>query len=137
MKSGPVDYETFMRIGRNFLSGQPVYGENSFYPMPYVGVFSVFSQLPFSISFLIWVFVPVIFALIISDWSPLIFLFAPLFGHFVGGQTAFFAMIGLWGFRKNQNSIWSGIWLALLLLKPQLAIAPLLWVGWLWLQKID
>jgi hypothetical protein len=136
MQSGPVDYETFMRIGDDFLQGKPVYTENSFYPMPYVGVFSIFSQLPFSISFLIWVFVPVLFALIISDWSPLILLFAPLFGHFAGGQTAFFALAGFWGYRKNQNAAWSGVWLALLLIKPQLAIATLLWVSWKWLQQI-
>ena len=125
-----------MRIGRNFLSGQPVYGENSFYPMPYVGIFTIFSELPFTLSFLIWVFIPVLFALYISDWSPLILLFAPLFGHFAGGQTAFFALVGFWGYRRNQNAAWSGIWLALLLLKPQLAIATLLWAGWKWFQQM-
>ena len=134
LETGPIDYETFMQIGRNFLENKSVYGENSFYPMPYVGIFSLFSQIPFEISFLIWVFLPVIFALFISNLSPWILLFAPLFSHFTGGQTAIFGMLGLWGYRKNQQSLWGGVWLSLLLIKPQLAIAPLAWAGYLWVK---
>ena len=40
---GPVDYETFINIGDRFLNGNNVYGENSYYPMPYVLVFALFS----------------------------------------------------------------------------------------------
>jgi len=133
--SGPVDYETFMRIGRAFVEKRPVYMENSFYPMPYVGIFSLFYRLPFVTSYLVWVFLPVILALFISNFSPLILLFAPLFSHFTGGQSAIFGMLGLWGYRKNQKSIWGGIWLSILLLKPQLAIAPLIWAGWSWVKE--
>jgi len=103
--------------------------------MPYVGIFAIFSLLPFSISFLLWVFIPVFCALAITGWSPLILLFAPLFGHFLGGQTAVFGMMGLWGYRKFSTSKWAGIWLSLLLLKPQLAIAPLGWVTYKWIKQ--
>lgn len=133
--SGPVDYETFMQIGRAFIEKQPIYGENSFYPMPYVGIFSLFSRLPFITSYFVWVFLPVFIALLISNFSPLILIFAPLFSHFAGGQTAIFGMLGLWGYRKNQHSLWGGIWLSILLLKPQLAIAPLAWAGWSWVKE--
>ncbi len=135
--TGPIDYETFMQIGQNLIKGMLIYGENSFYPLPYVGVFAIFSQLPFSISFLTWVFIPILIALMISGFSPLILLFAPLFGHFLGGQSAVFGMVGLWGFRKNQQSKYSGIWLSLLLLKPQLAIAPLGWVAYKWIKQFS
>lgn len=133
--TGPIDYETFMQIGQNLTEGKQIYGENSYYPLPFVGIFAIFSQLPFSISFLVWVFVPVLFALAISGWSPLILLFGPLFGHFLGGQTAFFGMLGIWGYRKYHISKWSGIWLSLLLLKPQLAIAPLGWASYKWTKQ--
>jgi hypothetical protein len=54
-------------------------------------------------------------------------LFAPTFGHFVGGQTAVFGMLGLWGYRKyiSTSSLTGGIFLGLALLKPQLGIIPL------------
>lgn len=133
--TGPIDYETFMQIGQNLIEGKQIYGENSFYPLPFVGIFAIFSQLPFWISFLFWVFIPIFIVLIISGWSHLILLFAPLFGHFLGGQTAIFGMLGVWGYRKNQMSKWSGIWLSLLLLKPQLAIAPLGWVTYKWTKQ--
>jgi hypothetical protein len=133
--TGPIDYETFMQIGARFVEGKKIYGENSYYPMPYVGIFAFFSQLPFSISFLAWVILPVISAVVISGWSPLILLFGPLFGHFVGGQSAIFGMLGIWGYRRNQKSKWAGIWLSLLLLKPQLAIAPLSWAVYKWLKQ--
>lgn len=135
IKQGPVDFETFMEIGRNLLHGNPIYTENSYYPMPFVGIFSIFSLIPFPFSFLIWEFLPVLFALIISGWSPVILLFAPLFAHFAGGQTALFGMLGLWGYRKNQKSKWAGVWLAILLLKPQLAIAPIVWASYGWVKE--
>ena len=136
IKQGPVDFETFMEIGRNLLHGSPIYTENSYYPMPYVGIFALFSLVPFPLSLLFWIFIPVFLALIISGWSPFVLLFAPLFAHFIGGQTAVFGMLGLWGYRSNQKSKWSGIWLSILLFKPQLAIAPLIWAGWIWIREI-
>ncbi|MCD4673691.1 MAG: hypothetical protein K8R77_13590, partial [Anaerolineaceae bacterium] len=63
---GPVDYETFMNIGSRLLSGGEVYGENSYYPMPYVMVFAVFSWLPRPISMALCLLVPVITALLIT-----------------------------------------------------------------------
>ena len=36
----PNDYAVFMRIGRALLAGEPVYTENSYYPLPYVAIFS-------------------------------------------------------------------------------------------------
>ncbi len=43
---GPVDYETFMAIGSRLIHGMDVYGENSYYPMPFVMIFALFSWLP-------------------------------------------------------------------------------------------
>lgn len=135
---GPVDYETFVDIGHRLLAGNEIYSENSYYPMPYVMVFAVFSWLPRPISMAIWFLVPVIVALLITNGDPLILLFAPVFGHFVGGQSAIFGMIGLWGYRKNSdvNNPVGGIFLGFSLLKPQLGIVPLIFAITKWWQYI-
>jgi hypothetical protein len=122
---GPVDYETFMSIGQRLLNGAEVYGENSYYPMPYVMIFAFFSWLPRPISLALWLLIPVIVALAIADWRPYVLLFAPVFGHFVGGQTAVFGLLGLWGYRRNIMQNGGGYWLALMMLKPQLGLVPL------------
>lgn len=121
---GPVDYETFMQIGGRFLAGQEVYGENSYYPMPFVLIFAFFAQLPRPISMALWLLLPVMTALMISGWKPWVLLFAPLFGHFVGGQSAMFGLLGYWGYRKGKetNQMGTGFLLALTLLKPQLGL---------------
>jgi hypothetical protein len=124
---GPVDYETFLDIGHRLINGSEIYGENSYYPMPFVMVFALFSWLPRPISMAIWLLAPVITALLITKGNPFVLLYAPTFAHFVGGQTAIFGMIGLWGYRKyiDTNNRVGGIFLGLTLLKPQLAIIPL------------
>jgi hypothetical protein len=133
---GPVDYETFMDIGHRLLTGSAVYGENSYYPMPFVMLFASFSWLPRPISMAVWLLAPVILALLITGGNPFVLLFAPTFGHFVGGQTAVFGMLGLWGYRKNlpPSSIVGGIFLGLTLLKPQLGIVPLAFAMAYWLK---
>lgn len=134
---GPVDYETFMDIGQRLLNGREVYGENSYYPMPFVIIFALFSLLPRPISIAIWLLAPVISALLITGGNPLILMFAPTFGHFVGGQTAVFGMLGLWGYRKNINTgkFVGGIFLSLTLLKPQLGIIPLAFAVTQWWKE--
>jgi hypothetical protein len=134
---GPVDYETFMTIGHNLLSGNEVYGENSYYPMPFVMVFAFFSWLPRAVSMAIWLLAPVVFALFVTRGNSLVLLFAPLFGHFVGGQTAVFGMVGLWGYRKRleANNPIGGIFLGLTLLKPQLGIVPLAFAATQWWKR--
>ena len=134
---GPIDYETFMGIGRRLLTAQPVYGENSYYPMPYVMIFAFFSWLPRALSMALWLVIPVIAALIISRWNPLVLLFAPLFGHFVGGQSAVFGMVGLWGYRKHihPDDLIGGIFLGLTMIKPQLGILPLLYAFSVWIKE--
>lgn len=124
---GPVDYETFMTIGSRLLAGNPVYGENSYYPLPFVLVFAVFSWLPRALSMALWFLAPPLVALAMTRWNPLVLVFAPLLSHFLGGQTAIFGMLGLWGYRKfasPQDKI-GGVFLALTLLKPQLGLVPL------------
>lgn len=135
---GPVDYETFMRIGTQFLRGEEVYGENSYYPLPYVMVFGAFAALPRPVSMALWLLLPVAAALLITGWRPWALLYAPLFGHFLGGQTAMFGMLGLWGYRRNQGvqQAAGGVWLALLLLKPQLGVIPLGWAAWQWWKSV-
>ena len=131
---GPIDYETFMNIGGQLLSGGEVYGENSYYPMPFVIIFAAFAWLPRALSLALWLLMPVLAALYISGSNPLVLLFAPVFGHFAGGQSAVFAMLGLWGYRKHtqSDSAAGGVWLGLTMLKPQLGIVPLAFaaVGW-------
>ena len=131
---GPIDYETFMRIGKQLTSGGEIYGENSYYPFPYVILFSFFFHLPRSISMILWLSIPVITALFISKFNPLILLFSPVGSHFLGGQTSVFGLLGLWGYRKNKqpDEFMGGVWLAIMTMKPQLAIFPLIWAGIQW-----
>ncbi len=133
---GPIDYETFMQIGSRLLNGLPVYGENSYYPMPYVMIFAFFAWLPRALSMLLWFSLPLLAVLIISKGNPLVLLFAPTFSHFLGGQTAAPALLGFWGYRRHTqpDDPWGGVWLALAAIKPQLAIFPLLWAGFHWLK---
>ena len=137
MDQGPVDYETFMEIGGRFTSGEPVYGENSYYPMPYVMIFGFFAGLPRPLSMSLWLLLPIVAALIITNWNPWVLIFAPLFGHFVGGQSALFGMLGFWGYHKEQNlkKLDGGLWLALTLLKPQLGLVPTLFAIYKWWQQ--
>lgn len=135
---GPVDYETFMAIGGRLLSGGEVYGENSYYPMPFVMLFALFSWLPRPLSMTLWLLGPVVAALAVTRGNPLVLLFAPLFGHFAGGQSAVFGMVGLWGYRKfNQTDRTAGgVFLALTLLKPQLGLILLAFAAWQWWQAL-
>lgn len=133
---GPIDYETFMQIGSHLLNGQPVYGENSYYPMSYVMVFAFFAWLPRVLSMLLWFSLPVLAVLVISKGEPLALLFAPTLSHFLGGQTATPSLLGFWGYRHHSqpNDPWGGVWLAVASIKPQLAIFPLLWAGFQWVK---
>lgn len=135
---GPVDYETFMRIGQSWLDNQPVYGENSYYPLPYVLIFAFFAWLPRSISMILWFLGPILLVLIIHRGNPGPLLFAPVISHFLGGQTALPAMLGLWGYRTRQepDRFWGGVWLGIITLKPQLAVFPLLWALIQWVKHI-
>jgi len=135
---GPVDYETFMRIGARFVSGEEVYVENSYYPLPYVMVFGLFSLLPRPLSMALWLSLPVVVALFVTRFKPWTLLFAPVFSHFSGGQSSVFGLLGFCGYRLNLNpqSKLGGIFLALTLLKPQLGIVPVgyavvQWLGFL------
>jgi hypothetical protein len=82
----------------------------------------------------IWHVVPVLAALIIAGWNPWVLLFAPVASHAWGGQTAVFAMLGLWGYRRNTDprNGRGGLWLALTLLKPQLGLVPTAWAAVQW-----
>jgi hypothetical protein len=120
---GPVDYETFMEIGRRFSAGLNPYGPNSYYPLPFVMLFGFLSSLARPLSMAIWFGAPLLAILAASGWQPWALLFAPVFGHFVGGQTDLFAVLGLWGFRRDVRRL-GGVWLAFTLLKPQLALVP-------------
>jgi len=133
---GPIDYETFMQIGGRLISGQEVYGENSYYPMPYVYVFGIFAALPRPVSMGLWLLLPPLFGLIITGWNPWVLLFGPMFGHFLGGQSALFGMLGYWGYRRNrQPDQWQGgLWLALTALKPQLGIFPIGYAFFDWVK---
>lgn len=135
---GPVDYETFMEIGKRLLDHQEVYVENSYYPLPYVLVFSFFALLPKPLSLILWLSLPVWVALGISKGKPWVLLYAPLFSHFVGGQSSMVALLGFWGYRMKQSedSALGGVFLSLTLLKPQLAFIPLCFAFANWMMVI-
>jgi hypothetical protein len=135
---GAIDYETFMAIGQRLLHGQPVWLESSYYPMPFVIIFAFLSMLPRALSMLIWHLGPILLALWIMDWNPLTLLFGPLFGNMIGGQSAVFAMMGLWGYRKriNEDNWRAGFWLGILLLKPHLGIFPIAWACVQWVLML-
>lgn len=136
---GPIDYETFMDIGHRLLIKSEIYGVNSYYPMPYVIVFALFSWLPRPVSIAIWLLAPVICTLFITGANPLTLLFAPLFGHFVGGQSAIFGMLGLWGYRRSAdaNDPVGGVFLGLTMFKPQLGIVPLVYAMMQWWKELQ
>lgn len=121
--TGPIDYETFMVIGQRILAGENPYGPNSYYPLPFGMVFALLSALPRAVSMAIWLIGQLLVFLAIAGWEPWVLLFSPVFAHFVGGQAGVFAVLGLWGYRKNAYGL-GGAWLALTLLKPQLALVP-------------
>jgi hypothetical protein len=123
--TGPVDFDTFRDIGTRALNGQPVYGPNSYYPLPFVGIFAAFAALPRPVALLLWFGGQVAAGVAIA--GPWAMAFAPLFAI----QTAAPAMLGLWGYRKNG----SGAWLALTTLKPQLALFPVAWAMWTWFRE--
>lgn len=131
---GPVDYETFMGIGGRLLNGQEVYGENSYYPMPFVMVFALFRWLPRPASMAIWLLLPVIVALATAHWRPQVLLLAPVLSHFLGGQAALFGLLGLWGYRRHTDpeSAAGGMYLALTMIKPQLGLIPLAFAAAQW-----
>ena len=133
---GPVDYETFMRIGRALLEGGELYGENSYYPLPYVGVFALFSLLPRPLSMAIWLGGPVLVALAVDRFRPSALLFAPVFSHFAGGQSSVFALLGFFVYRRklDPSSTLGGVFLALTALKPQLAIVPVGYALVVWIR---
>lgn len=130
--AGPVDFDTFRSIGARWLAGQEVYISGSFYPMPMVYVFAVLAALPRGLALVIWLGAPALFAVSIA--GPWALLFAPLAAHVTGGQSALFALIGIWGFRKYKDNPAGGAFLALTLLKPQLALFPLGWAVWRWIR---
>jgi hypothetical protein len=67
---GPVDYETFMATGTSFLEGGQVYGENSYYPLPYIAVFAAFSRMPRPLSLCLWLAAPVLVAIVAAGFRP-------------------------------------------------------------------
>jgi hypothetical protein len=136
--TAPIDYDTFMEIGRRVVTGAPVYGGNSYYPMPYAMVFGLFSLIPRPLSLGLWLLIPVVLAWLISGRKAWVLLYGPLFGNFLGGQSAVFGMLGVWGYRRQPDleRYSGGVWLALLAFKPQLAVFPTLYAGWQWLGYI-
>lgn len=130
----PIDYLTFMDIGERLLAGARVYGENSYYPLPYVGVFSFFAALPRPVSIALWFGLPLVVVLVASGFHPYALAFAPTLSHFLGGQSAVFGLLGFWGYRNHLAlSNWKGgVFLALSTLKPQLAVVPLAYAVYHW-----
>jgi len=87
------------------------------------------------LSMALWLLGPVVIALWVTRFRPYTLLFAPVFSHFVGGQSSVVGLLGFWGYRRNldPSSYVGGLWLALTCLKPQLAIVPVLYASYSWL----
>ncbi len=140
MSSGaaPIDYQTFMSIGERLRRGEEIYGNNSFYPLPFVMVFAAFSALPYPVSVFLWLALPLVAALFATRHPLAALLYAPLFSHVTGGQSALFGLIALWGYRsrRDPDNAAGGFWLAFALLKPQLSIIPLVFAGWGWARVL-
>lgn len=136
-QQGAVDYETFMDIGERFLAGESIWTENSYYPLPYVMIFGVFAALPPAVSIILWHFPLIILVLLIVKGNPLGLVFGPVFAHFTGGQTSVPGLLGFWQYYRSHLHIddWrGGAWLSLTMIKPQLAIAPVMWAAYQWWQ---
>lgn len=134
--TGPVDYETFMDLGSSLLMDGEVYGENSYYPLPYVFVFTLFSLIPRPVSLAIWLGGPVLVALAVVGFKPFALVFAPVFSHFLGGQSSVFALLGFTGYRSKlepTNAV-GGLLLALTTLKPHLALVPVGYAAYEWIS---
>lgn len=138
---GPVDYETFMEIGRRWREGQAVWVGSSYYPLPMVLVFAAFSALPRWASLALWLGLPALLAVwMCGPWG---LAFGPMLAHFTGGQAAGLSMAGVWGWRKahiqgthtqvRPYTGWmDGIILSLATLKPHLAVVPMGWALYAW-----
>jgi len=135
---GPVDYETFMEIGSRIPLGKAVFAGNSYYPVPFVYLFTLLYWLPRPVSLVIWLLTPVVAAWLIVGKKPWVLFFGPLFANFLGGQSALFAMLGLWSYLLNRDvKRWSGgIGLGIIALKPHLAVFPVLYAARDWLVSI-
>lgn len=131
----PNDYAVFMRIGRALLAGEPVYTENSYYPLPYVAIFSIFALLPRPLSVAFWLLAPVVLALVVTRYRPYALAFAPTIAHTFWGQSSGFGLLGLWGYRLNLDiqRASGGVFLALTCLKPQLALVPVGYALYTWI----
>lgn len=132
----PVDYQTFMQIGQRYLNHQPIWEFGSYYPLPYVMIFAWFSTLPAPLSIFLWHIIPLIAILVISRGRLWPLLLGIVIDHFIGGQSVVFVLIGITIYRNHQKDWWGGVGLALLLMKPNLAIFPLAWAGIQWLQEL-
>lgn len=132
--SAPIDYLTFIDTGQSLLNGTFAYQVNVYYPLPTVLVFAVLAWLPGWLSLAVWFVFPVMLALWMLEWDPLVLLYAPLLSHFLGGQASVFGLIGLWAVVQHRDSWKGGSLLALSLLKPQLALIPLAYAGASWLN---
>jgi hypothetical protein len=132
---GPVDYETFMEIGSRIPLGKAVFDGNSYYPAPFVYLFTLLYLLPRSVSLIIWLLTPILTAWMIVGKKPWVLFYGPLFANFLGGQSALFAMLGMWGFMRSSDiNKWSGgIWLGIIAFKPHLAVFPAVYAAREWL----
>jgi len=131
-----VDYHTFMEQGQRLLNGEQVYTTNSYYPLPYVTIFAVFSAMPATISLVLWHTLPLLVVIWAARWQLWPLLFAPVFAHFAGGQSSVVGLIVIAGILRYPNNWRGGVCLAIALLKPQLAVLPLLWYMPHWVYYI-
>jgi hypothetical protein len=138
LNRGPIDYETFMEIGSRIPLGKAIFDGNSYYPVPFVYLYTLLYLLPRPVSMVIWLLAPILAAWLIVGKKPWVLLYGPLAANFLGGQSALFAMLGIWGYLRSRDiDRWSGgIWLGIIVFKPHLAVFPAVYAAREWLVSI-
>ncbi|MGC8856920.1 MAG: hypothetical protein ACP5QU_08980 [Anaerolineae bacterium] len=131
------DYENYRQAGRLLLSGQNPYGPHRYYPLPTVlWIFVPLALLPEAFR-LLWVLGAFLAILIVQrkdGW--LLFFFFPLWIVVRDGMLEGWLLLPLAVFLRGSPG-WAGLTAALLLLKPQLALLPLVYALLSWLRQRD
>jgi len=129
------DYDNYRQAGKLLLAGQNPYGPHRYYPLPTVfWIFVPLALLPDWFR-LIWVLAAFLAILLVqrkNGW--LFFLFSPLWIVVRDGMLEGWLLLPLSVFLRNVPG-WAGLSAAILLLKPQLALLPIVYALISWLRQ--
>lgn len=131
------DYENYRQAGQLLLRGENPYGPHRYYPLPTIlWVFVPLALLPDGFR-LFWVMGGFVSALFLHrERAWLFLLFPPLWIVIRDGMLEGWLLLPLALLLSNRTG-WAGLAAALLLFKPQLALFPIVYVLFHWLQQRD